>query len=66
MLLAKESTEVAEQNQNRWASQQSARGEEFALERDEVEVEIDPHRNMMRAPEHRYVFPIPAAPAVSS
>src|SRR5260370_24845846 len=49
MLLAEESTEVAEQNQNGWASEQLARGEDFAFERDEVEVELDPHRIMMRS-----------------
>jgi len=44
MLLAVESTEVAQQHQNGWAPKQPARWEVFAVERHEVEVEIDPHR----------------------
>ncbi len=51
MLEAIESTEVAEQNQNRRPPQQSACGVDVAVDRHEVEVEIDPHRLMMRSPE---------------
>jgi NADPH:quinone reductase-like Zn-dependent oxidoreductase len=53
MLLAIESTEVAEQNQNCCPPQQSARREDFAVNRHEVEVKIDAHRIMMRSSAHR-------------
>jgi len=48
MLLAKESTEIAKQDQNRRPSQQSACGEDGAVDSDEFELKIDPHRIMMR------------------
>ncbi len=56
MLEAKESTEVAKQNQNRRPPQQPPCGVDVAVDRHEVEVEIDPHRTMMRWPRHRYVI----------
>jgi hypothetical protein len=53
MLLAIESTEVAEQHQDGRAPKQPARGEGFAVERHEVEAEVDPHWKhdaLVRAP----------------
>jgi hypothetical protein len=61
MLLAVESTEVAEENQNGWAPKQSAGGEDFGVNRHEVEVQIDQHRIMMRPPPRRYVTDITAS-----
>ena len=43
VLLAVESTEIAQQNQNGWTAQQSARVKELAINRQEVEVKIDQH-----------------------
>ena len=43
MLLAVESTEVAQQNQDGWTAQQSARVKGLAINRQEVEVKMDPH-----------------------
>jgi hypothetical protein len=60
MLQAKESTEVAKQNQNCRPSKQSVRGEDLAVDPDQVEVKIDPHPTMMRSSEHRYVIRITA------
>jgi hypothetical protein len=58
MLLAIESTEVAEENQNGWAPKQSTGVEGFALNCHEVEVKIDSHRTMMRPPPHPSVMSI--------
>jgi hypothetical protein len=58
MLLAVESTEVAQENQNGWAAKQSTGVEDLALNCREVEVEIDQHRIMMRSPPHRCVIGI--------
>jgi hypothetical protein len=58
MLLAIESTEVAEENQNGWAPKQSTGVEDFALDCHEGEVKIDRHRTMMRPPPHPYVIGI--------
>jgi hypothetical protein len=58
MLLAIESTEVAEEDQNGWAPKQSLRVEDFAVNRHEVEVKIDRHRTMMRPPPYPYVIGI--------
>jgi hypothetical protein len=56
MLLAIQSTEVSQQHQDGRATKQSAGGKDFAAERHEVEVEIDPHlSNMMLLAAHRYV-----------
>jgi hypothetical protein len=52
MLLAKESTEVPKQHKNGRPPQQPVRGEDVAVDRDELEVKIDPHRIMMRSSEH--------------
>ncbi len=60
MLQAIESTEVAKQNQNGRPAQQSLCGEAFAVDCDQVEVKIDPHRTMMRSSELRYVIRITA------
>jgi hypothetical protein len=43
VLLAEESTQVAEQNQNRRPAEQTPPGEEAAIDRQQVEVELDPH-----------------------
>jgi hypothetical protein len=58
MLLAIESTEVAKENQNGGALEQSAGMEDFALDCHELEVKIDPHGIMMRPPTHRFVIRI--------
>jgi len=58
MFLAVESTEVAKQNQNRRSAKQPMCRKDFAIEREEVEVEIDPHRIMMRSSRHRCVIHI--------
>lgn len=47
VLLAVESTEVAEHDQNRGAAEQLPPMEDPALKRHEIEVEIDPHRIIM-------------------
>src|SRR5579859_1289417 len=57
MLLAEESTEVAEQDQDGRPAKQFARAEGLALDRHQVEVEIDPHRTMMRQPERQSAEP---------
>jgi hypothetical protein len=49
MLLAIESTEVAEENQNGWGPKQATSVEDFALNCHEVEVKIDP------APDHHAI-----------
>ena len=56
MLLAKESTEVAEQNQNGRPSEQFAAGKDLAVHGRQVEVKIDLHRTMMRWPANRDVI----------
>jgi hypothetical protein len=43
MLLAEESTKVAEQNQDGRPTKQFARPEDLALDRHQIEVEIDSH-----------------------
>lgn len=48
MLLAEESTEVAQQDQDRRTPQQLTRREDGAVDRQEVEVEVDAHRIIMR------------------
>src|SRR5579859_3368958 len=48
MLLAEESTEVAKQDQNGRPAKQFVSVEDPAIDRHQVEVEIDPHRTMMR------------------
>ena len=53
MLLAIESTEVAEQHQDGRTAKESAGGKDFAVGRHEVEVEVDPHRK------HDASFPAP-------
>jgi hypothetical protein len=55
MLLAIESTEVAEENQDGWTPKQTTGVEDFALNRHEVEVKIDRHRIIMRSSPPRYV-----------
>ena len=49
MLLAEESAQVAEENQDGRATEQFACGEDFTIHRHQVEVEIDLHRIMMRS-----------------
>ena len=49
MLQAEQSTQVAEQDQDRWPPQKTAGGIGISLERLDVEVEVDPHRHIMRA-----------------
>lgn len=58
MLLAIESTEVPEENQNGRAPKQSLRVEDFAVRCSELEVQVDPHRIIMRPPPHPYVIAI--------
>jgi hypothetical protein len=58
MLLAEESTKVAEQNQDGRPAKQFARAEDLAIDRHQIEVEIDPHRTMMRVPEPQSVIRI--------
>ena len=43
VLLAVESTEIAQQNQDCWTAQQSARVKGLAINCQEVEVKMDPH-----------------------
>jgi hypothetical protein len=56
MLLAEESTQVAEQNQDGRLAKQFASVEDLAIGRHQIEVEIDPHRTMMRAQEGQSVI----------
>jgi len=56
MLLAIESTEVAEEHQNGRTAEKPARGEGFAVDGQEIEVEVDPHADMMLAAWFRYVI----------
>ena len=49
MFLAEESTQVAEQDQNRGTPQQPAGREDFAVDGQEVESEIDPHQAIMQS-----------------
>jgi hypothetical protein len=59
MLLAKQSTEIAQQHQDGRAAEQAAGRKDFAVQRHDVEIEIDPHqRNMMLIAGHRYVIPV--------
>jgi hypothetical protein len=58
MLLAIESTEVAQEHKNRRAAEESARGEGLAFDSEEVEVKVDPHRHMILCSGHRYVIRI--------
>lgn len=58
MVLAIESTEVAEQNKDGRAPQQSTGGEDFAVNCVELEVEINSHRIMMRPNTHPNVIDI--------
>ena len=53
MLLAEQSTEVAQQNEDGRPAKQFMCVEDPAVDRHEVEVEIDPHRIMMRPGEHQ-------------
>lgn len=62
MLLAKESTEVAEQNQNGRPAKQLVCVENLAIDCHQIEVEIDPHRTMMRAPDDQSVIRITEQP----
>jgi len=62
MLLAEESTQVAEKNQDGRPAKQIMRAEDFAIHRHQIEVEIDPHRTMMRSPERPYVIRITERP----
>ena len=47
MLLAVESTQVAEENQNRRTAQKPAGREDFAVDCQEVEIEVNLHRTIM-------------------
>jgi hypothetical protein len=58
MLLAEESTEVAEQNQDGGPAKQFASAEDLAIDCHQIEVDIDPHRTMMRARELQSVIRI--------
>ena len=49
MLQAEQSTEVAEQNQDRWPPQEIAARKGMTLDRLKIEIEVDPHRHIMRA-----------------
>ncbi len=62
MLLTEESTEIAEQNQDGRPAKQFACAEDIAIDRHQVEVEIDPHRTIMRAPELQSVIRITEEP----
>ena len=58
MLLAIESTEVAEEHQNGRTAEKPARGEGFAVDGQEIEVEVDLHADMMLSSWLRYVIRI--------
>lgn len=58
MLLAVESTEVAEQNKDRRSAKQPTYGEHFAVQRKEVQVEIDPHSLIVRQSQRQCVIHI--------
>ncbi len=58
MLLAIESTEVAEQDQDRGASDQLARREDLVVNRQEIEIELDAHPTMMRSTVDADVTPV--------
>ncbi len=56
MLLAIQSTEVAEQHQDGRTAKETAGGKDLTIECYQVEVEVDLHQNMMLSSRHRYVI----------
>jgi len=60
MLLAIESTEVAEEHKNGRTAEKSACGVGFAVDGEEVEVEVDQHGDMMLCLWHQNVIHITA------
>jgi DNA-binding transcriptional regulator/RsmH inhibitor MraZ len=58
MLLAIESTEVAQEHKNGRAAEKSARREGLAFDGEKVEVKVDRHRQMILCSGHRYVIRI--------
>ena len=60
MLLTVKSTEIAQHYQDGRAAEQLLSMEDSAINRQEIEVKIDPHRIMMRPLSYRYVISITA------
>lgn len=63
MLQAIQSTQIPEQYQNGRTAEELTSRVSVSLNRYEVEVQINPHRNMMRASAYQYVIRI-TVPAI--
>jgi hypothetical protein len=58
MLLAIQSTEVSEKHEDGRTAEKLDRGEHLAVQGEQVEVEVDPHGDMMLRRQHRTVIRI--------